>query len=167
MRSPDRTRRLRALAPMAAIALLLAALPVVAEVTLTTQVHRVVPGEPGTRAGNEALEAVTDVRPGDVIRYTIIFQNESAQDVAAGSVVITNQLPEGTVYLDGTASGDSTQITFSVDGDDFADPGSLTVTDASGTRRAAAADYRSIRWAYGPRLPAGARGEVSFDVRMR
>lgn len=166
MRMPDRTRRLRALAPVAAITLLLAALPVVAEVTLTTQVQRVVPGEPATRAGNEALEAVTDVRPGDVIRYTIVFRNESAMDVAGGSVVITNPLPEGTVYLDGTAAGDSTQITFSVDGELFADPGSLTVTDGTGTRRAAAADYRSIRWAYAPRLPAGAAGEVSFDVRM-
>ncbi len=142
--------------------LLLAALPAAAEVTLTAEAQRVVGAGSGA-----SLETVTEVQPGDVIRYTITFQNDSPQDVAAGSVVITNPLPDGTVYLDGTAAGSATQITFSVDGDTFSDPSALTVTDASGTRRATAADYRSIRWAYGPRLPAGASSNVSFDVRIR
>ena len=158
-------RRFRIL-PLAVLGALLVGQVALAEVTLTTRVERVVGADPGS-ASAASLEPVTDVLPGDVVRYTIVFQNASAQDVAAGSVVITNPLPEGTVYLDGTATGASTQITFSVDGDTFADPGALTVSDATGTRRATAADYRSIRWAYGPRLPAGASGEVSFDVRMR
>ncbi|MGE0624656.1 MAG: hypothetical protein AB7O54_18725 [Pseudomonadales bacterium] len=150
---------------MTVLGLLLAALPVLAEVTLTTQVHRLAGADAG--AAGSSLEPVTDVLPGDVIRYTIVFRNDSAQDVAAGSVAITNPLPEGTVYVDGSATGNSTRITFSVDGDSFAEPAMLTVTDTSGTRRATAADYRSIRWSYGPRLPAGASGEVSFDVRIR
>jgi uncharacterized repeat protein (TIGR01451 family) len=165
VRVPHRSRRLRVLSPVVAIGLLLTGVPVVAEVTLTTEVQRVVEAQPGS--GAATLEAVTDVLPGDVIRYSIVFRNDSAQDVAAGSVVITNPLPDGTDYVDGSATGDSTRITFSVDGETFEDPSTLTVTDAAGTRRATAADYRSIRWAYAPRLPAGASGEVSFDVRMR
>lgn len=164
-RAPVTARRLSLLCPLTVIGLLLTALPALAEVTLTTQAHRVAGAE--TATGAAALEPVTEVFPGDVIRYTIVFTNDSAQDVAAGSVAITNPLPEGTVYVDGSATGDSTRITFSADGETFAEPGALMVTDASGSRRATAADYRSIRWAYGPRLPAGASGRVSFDVRIR
>jgi len=165
VRVPSRARRLRVLSPVVVIGLLLTGVPAVAEVTLTTDVQRVVGAQPGS--GAATLESVTDVLPGDVIRYTIVFRNESAQDVAAGSVVVTNALPDGTDYVDGSATGDSTRITFSVDGDTFEDPSALMVTDAAGTRPATAADYRSIRWTYAPRLPAGASGEVSFDVRIR
>ncbi len=145
---------------------LLPAMAVQAEVTLTTQAQRVLPVEPGT-ASRETVEPVTAVIPGDVIRYTIVFTNASTQDVAAGSVVITNPLPEGCVYLEGTAAGDNTRITFSVDGDTFAEPDALMIADTAGSRRASPADYRSIRWAYALRLPAGASSEVSFDVRLR
>ena len=169
MRARSRTTNLRdtllASSRAALVVALLAAGPLAAEVTLTTQVQRVVTIDQGTGAGMETLEAVTDVAAGDVVRYTIVFQNDSEQDVAAGSVVITNPLPEGTVYVDGSATGENTTIAFSVDGEAFGEPG--LVPDATGTRPATAAEYRSIRWTYHPRLPAGASGEVSFDVRMR
>jgi uncharacterized repeat protein (TIGR01451 family) len=147
--------------------LLLGAMAAQAEVTLTTQAQRVVPADPGAGVTRETLVPVAEVVPGDVIRYTIVFENASTQDVAAGSVVITNPLPDGCVYVDGSATGDNTRITFSVDGDTFEDPDSLLITEASGSRRATPADYRSIRWAYALRLPAGGSGAVSFDVRLR
>lgn len=166
MKLPYQTCPTRSLSRLLALlGVAVAAVPAVAEVTLTTQTQRVA-GEAAGR-GMEVLETVTDVRPGDVIRYTIVFENQSAQDVAAGSVVITNPLPDGTIYLDGSATGEQTQITFSVDGASFGESGTLMITDGNGTRRATAADYRSIRWAYEPRLPAGAASSVSFDVRMR
>lgn len=141
----------------AGAAVLLLAGSALAEVTLSTQVQRVVDA-----AGTEVLEDAASVVPGDVLRYTITFKNTSAQDVAAGSVIITNALPDGTQYLEGTARGDDTTITFSVDGDNFADPRSLTAGGAAAT----AADYRSIRWTFEPMLPSGVSGQVSFDVLM-
>ena len=67
----------------------------------------------------------SEVFSGDVLRYTIVFENRSTQDVAAGSVVITNPLPEETFYLDGSAMGDDTLISYSVDGETFAGPAEL------------------------------------------
>lgn len=166
MKLPYQTRPIGTLRRLLALlGLAVAAMPAAAEVVLSTQIQRVAGDDAGR--GMEMLETVTDVRPGDVIRYTIVFENQSAQDVAAGSVVITNPLPDGTVYLDGSATGERTRVSFSVDGESFGEPGTLMITDGNGTRRATAADYRSIRWAYEPRLPAGAASSVSFDVRMR
>lgn len=149
---------------LATACLLLVAAPARAEVVLSTSVQRVVLTADGV---TERLEETSVVSPGDVLRYTIYFENTSPRDVAAGTVVITNPLPEGTEYLEGTATGEQTRITFSVDGETFAAPSVLSVADAGGRRAATAADYRSIRWIYQPGLPAGASGQVSFDLRMR
>ena len=133
-----------------------------AEVTLNTTVARVSMAAEGR--GGEQLESVDEVLPGDVLRYTIVFENASTQDVSAGSVVITNPLPEGTLYLDGSARGADTVITFSVDEENFAAPDALMIGAGASARAASASDYRSIRWTYEPLLRAGESSEVSFDL---
>ena len=154
--------------------LALAALPLTAfaEVTLNTSVERISSSMPGTAA--MAAGVVTDVAssadtpaevfPGDVLRYTIVFENRSTQDVAAGSVVITNPLPDETVYLEGSAIGKDTQVSYSVDGATFAAPEELLVGEGAQARAATAGDYRVIRWTYEPMLPAGASSQVSFEL---
>jgi uncharacterized repeat protein (TIGR01451 family) len=106
----------------------------------------------------------SEVFSGDVLRYTITFENTSAQDVAPGSVVITNPLPEETLYLEGSALGEDTLVTFSVDGTTFASPADLLVGEGAATRAATASDFRAIRWTYEPLLPAGASSQVSFEL---
>ncbi len=148
-----------------------------AGVTLTTTVERVTDAtaasttagviDAGAIAVNEAMtEPLTEVYPGDVLRYTITFENTSTQQVAPGSVVITNPLPDGTLYLDGSAQGRATTISYSVDGVTFADPRELMVGEGQTARAASAADYRAIRWAYGPGMAPGEVSSVSFDLRM-
>ena len=170
----------------ACFALPLAVLPLSAsaEVTLTTSVERIstsvsapVQTEAAVAMDAEPLAAAefpspigadtdvpSEVFSGDVLRYTIRFENTASQDVAAGSVVITNPLPEGTVYLEGSAMGQDTRITYSVDGENFAAPMELVVGEGAQARAAGAADYQAIRWAYEPLLPAGAASEVSFEL---
>ena len=67
-------------------------------------------GEPERR-----LVDADSVVPGDELRYTITFMNDGGETVDAGSVVITNPIPDETEYLDGTAFGSGTDIVFSVD----------------------------------------------------
>lgn len=133
-----------------------------AEVTLATSVVRVSDALSG--AATEPLEMVSDVLPGDVLRYTIVFENTSTQDVAARSVVITNPVPEGTEYLEGSATGADTVVAFSVDGEEFAAPRELVVGEGASGRAATATDYKSIRWTYQPLLRAGESSDVSFDL---
>ena len=103
--------------------------------------------------------------PGDELRYTITFLNAGSMAVDAGSIVITNPLPDNTEYLEGTASGPNTVVVFSVDGEHFAPDDALTVGGRTGI--AAASDYRAIRWTFGSELGPGESSFVTFDVRLK
>ncbi|TNF80820.1 MAG: DUF11 domain-containing protein [Gammaproteobacteria bacterium] len=153
------------LGPLVGLALTTAPMVALAEVTLNTTVERIstASGAPQAEAAG-APDSPSEVFSGDVLRYTIVFENTSTQDVAAGSVVITNPLPEQTVLLEGSAMGEDTLITYSVDGETFGAPGELLVGEGSQARAATASDYRVIRWAYQPILPSGTASQVSFEL---
>ncbi|MFP6834508.1 MAG: hypothetical protein VB948_00190 [Pseudomonadales bacterium] len=119
-------------------------------------------GEPERR-----LVDADSVVPGDELRYTITFANDGSESVDAGSVVITNPIPEETEYLNGTAFGSGTDIVFSVDGENFAAPETLTVIRDGLEMPASAKDYQSIRWVFQPLLEPGDTGNVSFSVRLK
>jgi uncharacterized repeat protein (TIGR01451 family) len=137
-----------------------------AEVILSTSVQKVEhqPGPAG--ATIERLVDADSVLPGERLRYTIVFSNEGKQDAVPGSIVITNPLPEGVHYVEGSATGRDTVISFSTDGENFAAPAGLEISEGAASRTAEAADYRSIRWAFEPGLAAGESGVVSFDVEV-
>src|SRR5690606_25403952 len=81
-----------------------------AQVTLQTDVSKVVSTlDAGGRVERE-LVPVEEVMPGEELRYTITFRNESNTPVEAERIVITNPLPEGTVYVPGSAGGEGTLI---------------------------------------------------------
>lgn len=108
------------------------------------------------------------VIPGDELRYTITFENGGRDAIDAGSIVITNPLPNNTVYIDGSAFGSGTVIEYSTDnGDSFAPAEALTVSRDGGQVPASAADYTTIRWTFEPSLEAGEKSHVSFDVRLQ
>lgn len=110
---------------------------------------------------------VTRAVPGDEIVYTTVFRNNS--DKPTGNIVITNPMPNDSLYKANSAAGANTDITFSVDGGkQFAAPGKLSVKTADGkTRAAQAADYTHIRWTYRGELGAGKSGEVSFRAVIK
>ncbi len=114
------------------------------------------------------LVGVDSVVPGDELRYTISFTNAGEGDVDAGSIVITNPVPENTEYLDGTANGAGTQILFSADsGTTFGEGAELKVVSDGARRIAAARDYTTIQWQFVPTLAPGETGHVSFNVKLK
>jgi hypothetical protein len=68
------------------------------------------------------------------------------------------------LYKDGSAGGEGTVITFSVDdGKTYDVPGNLKVLDADGKERSAvASDYTHIRWTLEKSVSPEAVGYVSF-----
>ena len=69
--------------------------------------------------------AATKINPGDVIFYTLNFINSG--DEAATNAVLDDPIPQGTVYLPGSAFGAGAEITFSIDGGkSFTKPSLLT-----------------------------------------
>lgn len=138
------------------------------QVTLTNRVEKVERFKTPDGALESRLVPAEKVIPGDELRYTIVFENTGEQAVDAGSVVITNPLPANTEYLDGTAFGAGTDISFSTDGgQSFANPDELLVLADGVETLAQARDYTTIRWVFAPELAPGEKSHVSFNVRLK
>ena len=136
-----------------------------ASVTLESSVQKVEKFVDDAGVVQRRLVAADAVVPGDELRYTITFKNAGADAVDAGSIVITNPIPDSTVYLDGTAFGSGTEIVFSADaGQTFATADAVTDQDAE---PAAPSDFSTIRWVFQPELQPGEQSYVSFNVRLK
>lgn len=104
--------------------------------------------------------------PGDTMMYTITFENIIDQPV--GGIVVNDPLPNNSKYLEASATGDNTDITFSIDGKNFDVPEKLTFRDASGiTKKVPAEKYTHIRWVYKKQLEPGETGTVTFKTKIR
>jgi uncharacterized repeat protein (TIGR01451 family) len=138
------------------------------QVTLTNRVEKIQRVANPDGSVEARLVPAEQVIPGDELRYTIVFENQGGAAVDAGSVVITNALPVDTEYLDGTAFGAGTEISFSTDGgNSFAQPQDLFVLADGDEVLALAKDYTAIRWVFAPELAPGEKSYVSFNVRLK
>ncbi len=106
------------------------------------------------------------VLPNDVILYEIVFENISDQEVS--NIVVNNPIANNSVYRDGSASGNSTAISFSVDGKTFAAADALTVTDKTGKKwKAKPEEYTAIRWTYKKALKPGQKEKVTYKTTIK
>ncbi|MCK5236754.1 MAG: DUF11 domain-containing protein [Deltaproteobacteria bacterium] len=110
--------------------------------------------------------ALAEVTPGDVVLYTILFENTGSDDLE--DIVIHDPIPENTVYIGGTAKGENTDVTFSIDGGKSYDvPEKLIITESDGKKRVAKpSEYSNIRWKVNAKLSSGFKGSVSFRVKL-
>ncbi len=142
-----------------------AATDAAAEVVLDTAVTKVETTlDAGGRVKRELLPA-DDVVPGEELRYTITFTNESETPVDAQRIVITNPVPEGTRYVPGSAGGEGSRVEFSGDGETFDVSEPEAPAGAAGVP-AEPPPVHSLRWTYQRELAPGDSGEVFFHVRM-
>lgn len=112
-------------------------------------------------------EAVKTAVPGTEIIYTIKARNTGKQD--ANSVVVTNPVPKQMSYVEGSAFGSGTDITFSVDGGKtYAKPNKLTVKDKDGKNIPATAnDYTTVRWTFNFALEPGKEAAVWYRAKVK
>lgn len=108
-----------------------------------------------------------DIEPGQKLRYTVRYINIG--DEPATAVKIENPIPDLTVYVSDSASGEGSKIVFSADGGKTYGARDEVTYEAAvfggGTdRRLAKPDrYTNIRWLI-DEIPPGSVGEVSFMV---
>lgn len=105
--------------------------------------------------------------PGTVVIFTTTFENTGKKP--AGNIVIHNPIPNDTEYQAGSAFGENTAITFSVDGGKSFDVAeSLKVKAADGTQHIAPAKaYTHIRWTYKGQLAVGGNSKVGFKAAIQ
>ena len=101
-----------------------------------------------------------------VLFYKNSFTNIS--QVPADNVKLINPIPAHTLYITGSAQGENTNITFSVNnGKSWGTPETLTVLDANGEAKIAEAkDYTHVRWIYNKNLAPSEMKNVSFQARL-
>lgn len=106
------------------------------------------------------------VLPDDVILYEIVFENISNQEIS--NIVVNNPIANNSKYRADSARGDSTDITFSVDGKNFAAADALTVKDKTGKSwQAKPEDYTAIRWVYKKALKPGKKSKVTYKTTIK
>ncbi len=110
---------------------------------------------------------VEKVTPGDEVIYTTWFTNVG-KDVA-NDIVITNPIPTHTHYKGGSALGDKTEITYSIDGGKrYALPDQLQIREEDGKERLARAEeYTHVQWIYRGSLAPTEKRFVRFRVVLK
>ena len=105
--------------------------------------------------------------PGTEVIYTTTFTNNGSKP--ANNVAITNPVPANTTYVGASAFGDSTDVTFSIDGGKtYAVADKLRVKTPEGRERPALpTDYTHIRWAYRGDLAPGKTGTAGFRAVIK
>lgn len=119
--------------------------------------------------GNKVVKRVPaeKVLPGKEVIYTTRFKNNGSEP--AEDIVISNPIPQHTVYKLNSAAGKGTQVTYSANGGkSFHSSNQLRVVAQDGSERVAEAkDYTDIRWIYQGQLQPGDEGVVEFRVVLQ
>src|SRR5690606_35101722 len=115
-----------------------------------------------TGNGELRLEEARSVVPGDTLRFTTRFRNESASPVR--DFVIVNPVPKDLLLSD--EGGAQTEV--SVDGGHHWGrlPELVVVTANNKERPATAEDITHMRWTF-EEIPPGETGQVQFSAAVR
>jgi uncharacterized repeat protein (TIGR01451 family) len=106
------------------------------------------------------------VTPGTEVIYTLTASNVGTNPVS--KVVVTDPIPDHMTYVDRSAFGAGTEITFSVDGGKgYGLPENLRVKGDNGKLSpATASDYTHIRWVFNFALEPKDSAPVWFKARL-
>lgn len=113
-------------------------------------------------AGQKSTQRVTASK---VVPGTVVILGVTAANICkkpSDNVVINNPVPDHMTFVANSATGDDTDITYSVDGKTFGTGEQVTVTDNGAKRKARADEYRYVRWTHRGPLAAGATVAASF-----
>ncbi len=120
------------------------------------------------RVSWQSLAGNTTVQPGDVIRYVLRSANNSDADVK--NFVLTQPIPQKTVYVLDSAAGSRARITYSIDGGKtFTANPTIEVIRTDGTvekKPAPASRYTHIRWTFEGAIAPSAL-QASYQVKVR
>jgi len=147
-----------------------AADPAQPQLALTLTVQKEVTAKDAEGKTKVEWQEVMDVKPGDVLKFTIAYRNTGPAEARDG--LVTDPVPKDTAYISGSAEGKDTEITFSLDGKTFQIPPRLKykVRQADGTEaeyQATPEMYTHIQWKLQKPVPPGGTGSMSFKAKVK
>lgn len=115
------------------------------------------------------LEGEATVRPGDVLRYTLVSEN--AGDKPASELKINQPIPHQTTFVLDSARTNGAKLTYSIDGGQtYSETPMLEVTQPDGTvamEPAPAEVYTHIQWDYSESLKPMASVQAVYEVAVQ
>src|SRR5207249_11767457 len=121
-----------------------------------------------TAATAPARENNAVARPGDVIRYGVVFTNVTAGPVK--NIQFVDPIPQGMVYVLGSAAADhAVRVEYSIDGGKSysARPVIAVVQDGKTVEQPAARErYTHVRWTVLGSLASGAKVMAEFRTQI-
>ena len=118
--------------------------------------------------GEEVLTfaPAVDVEPGQRVRYSLLYENEGLEP--ADSVSLVMPIPSEVSYVEASAAGAASSVTFSADnGQTFALRSALMVGDAENSRVANASEITHIKWAFGAPIAPADSGAISYMAVLK
>ena len=117
-----------------------------------------------------SLDKVESVKPGELLQWHIASINEG--DGAAREYKAVGHIPEGTVFVAGSAAGEgSSTVTYSIDGGKtFSTQPIVEERQPDGSVKRAPAPvsmYTDVRYEWKDELAAGGRLNASYKVRVK
>ena len=113
-----------------------------------------------------SLEEAGGVAPGEDITWKVTVSNRG--DAAASKVQAVGQIPQGTVYVAGSASGDAVEIKYSLDGRAFSERPVIRVVEGGVVReRPAPPDsYIAVQFTFAS-VGTGEAKRAVYHTRVR
>ncbi len=131
-----------------------------------------VTGDDGSQ--EETFTEADSARPGQVVEYRLFVENVGDTTLPPGTVVVTGPVPEGTSYVDASATPTSDRVLteFTADGETYGEA-PLIVTSGTGGgtggERTAVApeDYTAVRWTLKQPLEPGQEEPFVYRVTVQ
>lgn len=114
----------------------------------------------------ERLVEATSARPGQTVEYRVFARNDGDTTLPAGLVTVTGPIPDGTEFLEDSATPSSERVRTEYSADGGASFGEPPVLIGSGDDREAAepSEYDAIRWTL--QVPMEPEQEETFFYRV-
>jgi uncharacterized repeat protein (TIGR01451 family) len=109
----------------------------------------------------QPIEGKASVKPGDIIRYTVVAKNNSHCPLK--NLILKQPIPRGTNYLKNSATAvEGAQLLFSIDG------GQTFVAEPKiDNRPAPATAYNYLRWKFRRPVPTNAQVKTSYKLQVK
>jgi uncharacterized repeat protein (TIGR01451 family) len=109
----------------------------------------------------QPIEGKASVKPGDIIKYTVIAKNNSHCPLK--NLILKQPIPRGTNYVKDSATAiEGAELLFSIDGGK-----TFSAQPKIGTEPAPTTDYNYLRWKFAGKMATHAQVKTTYKLQVK